>query len=245
MTTESDFIISNPKLVFGYLTDIVNKKCVISAHFAENSSFLTAILKLDQKNNVIAFDCAPSESLNQQLLASEKVLFRTDVDGVKASFAGRKLKKVKQGEGWMLVMPIPTAIFWLQRRDYFRVKIPLSHKGTYCRLTYKARQPDEQDKVADFQLQDISVSGMAFLNPLPDWEEHFAIDAEWINCVLRLHTGQEAEVAFVIRTIDRVKASPTTTQQRVGCRFSFLPPSFEPVIQRYIQEIELQKKNVG
>ncbi|MBS3963668.1 MAG: flagellar brake protein [Methylomonas sp.] len=244
MAAESDFIVSNPRLVFSHLSEILSKKCVISAHFGENASFLTAILQLDQKTKRITLDCAPSESLNDQLLNSGNVLFRAEVDGVKASFAGRALKKVKNGDGWMFTMPLPDAIFWLQRREYFRVKVPLFHSGSHCRLTYKARNPSEQDETMVFQLADLSVSGLAFLNPLEEWDERFADDAEWPQCLLYLHAGQSAEVAFVIKDLTRVKASPTTTQLRIGCKFLYLPPGFESQLQRYIQDIELLKKNL-
>ncbi len=246
MATESDYVVRNPKLVFGYLTDLVKKKCIISAHFGvNNASFLTTIVELDQKKNLLALDCGPSADLDKQLLESAKVLFRTEMDGIKVSFSGRGIQKVKIGNDWALSMPIPGSIFWMQRRHYYRVKMPLSHSNSYCQLTLKA--DDDSDQTVTFKIHDLSVAGFAFINTDPKWNEQLQPDREFSQCILHLHNGNQAMVAFSIKNNVSVRTSVTGTgsQQRVGCLLTYLPPSFDSNIQRYMQEIELQQKEIG
>ncbi len=246
MANESDYLVRNPKGVFGHLTELVKNKCIISAHFGEyNASFLTTIVGLDQKTNVLQLDCAPSDTLNNQLLNSSKVLFRTEVEGIKVSFSGKAIKKVKNGDYWVLSMPLPSSIFWMQRRQFYRVKIPLSHTSSYCQLSFKGETEEDADTVVKMPLSDLSITGVSFLNPDPKWTEHLQPDTEIVDCTLHLHNNNEARVAFVIKNNVKVRVNNIGNQQRIGCSFRNLPPSFETSIQRYMQEIELQQKSMS
>lgn len=247
MTTESDYLVRNAKLVFGHLTDIVKRKCLISAHFGgHNASFLTTIIDIDQKKNLMQLDCGPSAALDNQLLESSKVLFRTEVDGIKVSFSGKGIKKIKHGDDWVFSMPIPSSIFWMQRRQYYRVKIPLSHTGSYCQLAFPSENEDDTDQIFTMPLCDISLTGFAFLVLDPKLTHRLQPDVEFIDCTLNLHSGNQAKVSFVVKNIATVRTtSAISIQHRIGCLTRQIPASFETSIQRYMQEIELQQKNIG
>ena len=220
MKTESDYLVKNAKMVFNHFNELITKKCLISAHFGDrNTSFLTTITGLDSKNKVINLDCGPSEKLDEQLLSSSKVLFRTEVDGIKVSFSGKNIKKINTDGDWVLSMPIPDTIFWLQRRQFYRVKIPLSHNHSYCRLTLKI---DDETETETFQLYDLSITGFSFLNSNPRWSL--------------------IAVGFVIKNNVEIRANSLDARDKIGCLLHPLTPSFETSIQRYMQEIELQQK---
>ena len=240
MKTESDYLVKNAKMVFNHFNELITKKCLISAHFGDrNTSFLTTITGLDSKNKVINLDCGPSEKLDEQLLSSSKVLFRTEVDGIKVSFSGKNIKKINTDGDWVLSMPIPDTIFWLQRRQFYRVKIPLSHNHSYCRLTLKI---DDETETETFQLYDLSITGFSFLNSNPRWSDQLQPDSEFINCVLHLNNGNQASVGFVIKNNVEIRANSLDARDKIGCLLHPLTPSFETSIQRYMQEIELQQK---
>lgn len=248
MEKESDYLVRSSKLVFGHLSDLIKKKCIISAHFGEhNQSFLTTIVDLDQKANVITLDVAPTELLNKQLLSSAKVLFRTEFEGIKVSFRGKAIKKSQSDGHPVFAMPIPDAIFWMQRRQFYRVKVPLSHKNSTCEINFVTENEDgttdSQTKV--FTLSDISLCGFSFLNPDTKLAESLLPDTAIGECALFLNDGSRAGISFVVKNVVNVRASPTTYQHRVGCKFTHIPQVFENNIQRYMQEIELQQKNLN
>ncbi|MEY4719409.1 MAG: hypothetical protein RL563_2027, partial [Pseudomonadota bacterium] len=167
MSDESNYIVRNPRLVLGYLDDLIQKKCLIAAYFGDkNSSFLTTIVELDKKNKILMLDSAPTNALDDELLASEKTLFRTDCEGIKVSFKGESIRKIKKGNSWTLAMPLPSSMFWMQRRQFYRVKVPLSHHGSYCRAN-----PVDGGEAVLLPLLDLSISGVALLNT--------AFDADW------------------------------------------------------------------
>ena len=245
MATESDYIVKNAKMVFHHFNELVTKKCLISAHFGDrNASFLTTIVQLDPKNKVIHLDCGPSDAVDKQLLASAKVLFRTDVNGIKVSFSAKNIKKIISGGESVFSMPIPDNIFWFQRRQYFRVKIPFSHTSSYCLLSFKSDSDDSVETVK-FTLSDLSITGFSFLNADPKWAERLQPDHQFADCTLHLNNGNKALVAFVIKNTVQVRSTTLTMQDRIGCLFHSLPTNFETSIQRYMQDVELQQKNAG
>jgi flagellar brake protein len=248
MENENDYLVRNQKVIAEHLTDIYKSKCILSAYFGENNtSFLTAILELDLKNNILKIDSAPSDLLNRLLLNSPKVLFRTQIDGIKVSFSGKNIKKSKHGDHPVFEMPIPSAIFWMQRRQFYRVKVPLAHSGTLCEVTFTDDEDTDTPIITKckFRLADISIKGMALLNPNPELNDRFEFDKTFTNCKLFLHEGVFNEVGFVIKYISESKVTAHSNQQRIGCRFTEISNSFETYIQRYMQDIEIQLKNIG
>lgn len=248
MQKESDYLVRSAKLIFGHLNDLIKKKCIISAHFGEhNQSFLTTIIDLDQKANLITLDVAPTELLNKQLLGSAKVLFRTEYEGIKVSFRGKDIKKSQSDGHPVFAMPIPDAIFWMQRRQFYRVRIPLSHKNSTCEINLaidnEAGEAESQTKA--FNLSDISLSGFSLLNPDTKIADFLLPDTVIEECALFLNDGSRATVGFVVKSVTNVRANATTYQHRVGCKFTHIPQVFENSIQRYMQEIELQQKNLS
>lgn len=247
MEKESDYLVRNPKLIAEHLTDIIKKKCIISAEFGENKvSFLTAIIQLDPKNNILTLDCGPTELLTNQLLNSAKVLFRTEMNGIKVSFSGKGIRKSKSNGHAVFEMPIPSAIFWMQRRQFYRVKIPLSHVGSFCKIIFGTEQPDNRSDTqsARFQLSDISICGFSFLNPDVEVNRLFETNKSVTQCTLYLHEADHSRIDFIIKDVSNIKASTTTTQQRIGCRFTEVSSAFESCILRYMQDIERQLKNI-
>lgn len=248
MEKESDYLVRNPRLIAEHLTDIVKKKCIISAEFDENkAAFLTAIVELDRKNNILKLDCGPTELLTNQLLNSAKVLFRTEMDGIKVSFGGKGIKKSKSNDHTVLEMPLPSTIFWMQRRQFYRVKIPLSHVGSFCEMTYRTEHADGgiDTQSARFRLSDISICGFSFLNSDVEFNSHFDPNKSVIQCTLYLHEAGHSSTDFIIKDVADIKASATTTQQRIGGLFTGLTPAFESSILRYMQNIERQTKNIA
>ncbi|MGR8931492.1 MAG: flagellar brake protein [Gammaproteobacteria bacterium] len=240
MATELDYIVKNAKMVFKHFNELVTNKCLISAHFGDrNASFLTTIIDLDEKQKTINLDCAPSDNLDQQLLSSDKVLFRTELEGIKVSFSGKGIKKINTDGEWVLSMPIPDSIFWMQRRQFYRVKIPLSHNNSYCKLTFRI---DDEEITESFRLYDLSIAGFSLLNPNPKWAEQLQPGAEFADCTLRLHNGNQGYVSFVVKNNVQIRSSPLAVQDKIGCLFHPLTPSFESNVQRYMQDIELQQK---
>ncbi len=251
METESNYLVSNPKLVLDHLNSLIKSRCIVTAYFGEpQSSFMTSIISIDAKKKLIELDCAQDEKLNNQLLKSVKVLFRTEIEGIKVSFAGKSIKQIKKDGEPVFVMPLPGSIFWMQRRQFFRVKIPSAHTHCFCEFLLELETEVETGTImlphiSRFRLQDISITGFAFHNTTPAFADLMRPSAQYKNCILHLHDDNDSEVrmSFEIIDVNKIRSSGGgIIAQRVGCRFLELPSGFEDTLQRYIQDIEIQKR---
>jgi flagellar brake protein len=244
MEKESDYIERGPRTIMGHLTDMVKRKCILSAHFDRNQSFLTTIVDINPETKTLAVDCAPNEQLNKSLLVSAKVLFRTEVEGVKASFAAKKIHQTKVGEHQALVMDLPDSMFWLQRREFYRVKIPLSHESTLCEIRFITEYEDgeTEEQVGQFRVLDISTRGFSLLSTQECFQAFLQPEQDINHCTLMLNDGNYDRVEFQVRYNNEIRVNPNTMHFRVGCMFTQISHTFEHSIQRYMQSIELQKK---
>lgn len=234
MSDNSSFTIFNQRQIIHNLSILVKNKCLVSVRFDEGKAFfLTAIISVDEVNNSIVFDCGPKEALNQQLLKSHRIIFQADFAGIKSSFRSEAPKEILYNGETAFTVPIPESMFWMQRREYFRIKSPRA-KGSYCQLIFEDKQP------INLMLYDISLTGFSMLNTSASVSDLLIPDTQYDGCKLILTNAGEGNVSFKIcskmiinpNKIDQLKI------QKIGCSFTEITPAFEMIIQRYINQLQ-------
>ncbi len=245
---ENDYAIFTQKQIVNYLTEIQQRNCILSARYgADNQAFLTAIVQIDPKRNILAIDIAPTQELTDRLLLSKRVHFSTQVDGIEAAFHGVNIKLAQSERGAMLTMPLPDRLYWRQRRNYYRVKVPQSHAGTYCQFGFNmtGANGEQISLVKVFKLMDIGLCGLALFNPDHDLQQEL-VTIEASSCMLFLHDHEHhhADVGLRAKYSIDVKTSTITTAHRIGFQFTAISPAFESSVQIYMQSIERMLKNI-
>lgn len=239
MSDLSSFSIQNSRQIISHLSLLVKNKCLLSARFgANNESYITTLLGINEKNNTVILDYGSKEDLNQRILNANKVAFDTDYQGIKVSFTGAELKKIThQGES-AFSMAIPKSLYWMQRREYYRVKSPLS-KPNYCQLILDDRKP------VNLKLYDISLTGFAMLNVSKEISDLLVPGKTFEQCKLILSEAGEGMISFEICAKYIINPDKVQKIQKIGCKFIKLSRSVEETIQRYMQQIQredLQKE---
>lgn len=239
MSDISSYSIQNSKQITSHLSLLVKSKCLLSARFgANNESYITTLLGIDEKNNAVVLDYGPKEDLNQRILNAGKVAFDADYNGIKVSFAGASLKKISHKGDTAFSMPIPKSLYWMQRREYYRVKSPLS-KPSYCQLIIAGKKP------VNLKLYDISLTGFAMLNVSKEVSELLIPGASLEQCKLILAETGEGMISFEICAKYIINPDKLQKIQKIGCKFIKLSRPVEEIIQRYMQRIQredLQKE---
>lgn len=232
MKDETSFSIQNPKQIINHLSLLFKKKCLITASFGTNKeSYITTLLEINEKNNTVFFDYGPKEDLNQHLLQTNKVRFNTKYTGIKVSFVGEELKKISYKGEPAFSMPVPKSLYWMQRREYFRVKSPLS-KSSYCQLLVKDREP------VNLKLYDISLTGFALLNVSKEISELLIIGQSFEQCKFVLADTGESLLSFEVTNKYIINPNKIQKIQKIGCKFINITRPIEELIQRYIQQIQ-------
>jgi len=239
MSDLSSFSIQNSRQIISHLSLLVKNKCLLSARFgANNESYITTLLGINEKNNTVILDYGSKEDLNQRILNANKVAFDTDYQGIKVSFTGAELKKIThQGES-AFSMAIPKSLYWMQRREYYRVKSPLS-KPNYCQLILDDRKP------VNLKIYDISLTGFAMLNVSKEVSDLLVPGKIFEQCKLILSEAGEGVISFEICAKYIINPDKVQKIQKIGCKFIKLSRSVEETIQRYMQQIQredLQKE---
>ncbi|MDD4905831.1 MAG: flagellar brake protein [Methylobacter tundripaludum] len=239
MSDISSFSIQNPKQIISHLSLLVKNKCLLSARFgANNESYITTLLSVNEGNNTVVLDYGPKEDLNQRILNAGKVSFDTDYNGIKVSFAGTGLKKITHKGDSAFSMSIPKSLYWMQRREYYRVKSPLS-KPSYCQLIVEGREP------VNLKLYDISLTGFAMLNVSKEVSDLLIPGTSFSQCKLILSEAGESPISFEICAKYIINPDKPQKIQKIGCKFNKITRSVEEVIQRYMHQIQredLQKE---
>ena len=239
MSDVSSFTVQNPKQIVNHLTLLLKSKCLLTVRFgADNESYITTLLSIDQENNSIVLDYGSKEDVNQRILNAGRITFDTDYNGIKVSFTGTSLKKISHKKEPAFSMVIPKSLYWMQRREYYRVKSPLS-KPSYCQLMLKDREP------VNLKLYDISLTGFAMLNVSKEISDLLVPGEIYQHCKLILADSGEGIISFEIRAKYIINPDKPQKIQKIGCRFVNIKRSVEEVIQRYMHQIQredLQKE---
>ncbi|MFW5443703.1 MAG: flagellar brake protein [Methylococcaceae bacterium] len=242
MDETAKYLVRNQKQVFNYLKMLSAERCLISAAFGEDDkdTFLTAILDIDEKKKTITIDCGPKEYLNKRLLDSAIIKCATEYKGIKVQFEGRKVKKAGKTGQPAFTIPIPGSISWVQRRQFYRIKSPLS-KNSYCTVSYTNLETEEETTL-NLQLYDLSASGFSILNDEAEFSNQLIPSAEFKNCTLALHEEAELNISFEVRHKLPLNPNKPGKTERVGCYITNSSPRIESTILRYMQNIERELK---
>lgn len=234
MSDASSFSIYNRRQIVHNLSILIKNKCLLSVRFNEGKAFfLSAILEIDEADNSIIFDYGPKETLNQQLLKAARIIFEADFAGIKASFKGSMVKQILYNGEPAFTMPIPESLFWMQRREFFRITSPRS-KSSYCQVIL------ENQEAVKLMLYDISLTGFSLLNTSAEISDLLIPGAQLENCRLVLAGAGEDTISFkvcskFIINPDKIVALKI---QKIGCSFTRITPAFESIVQHYINQLQ-------
>jgi len=242
MENIAKYLVRSPKQVLAYLKLLSAERCLISAGFGEsdNDTFLTAIMDIDVKAKTITLDCGPKEYLNKRLLDSAIIKCSTEYKGIKVLFEGRKVKKTGSSSNPAFIIPIPSSLYWVQRRQFYRIKSPLS-KNSYCKVPFI--DPDtEAETVLSLKLHDLSASGISIISNPAEQPSNLVPSTEISNCTLVLDSESELKVSLEIRHKQPVNPNKPGKEERVGCYITNATPRVESTMLRYMQNIERELK---
>lgn len=231
---QEEYLVQNRAGIVQKLRLLAKSNCMVTATFNSGSQTMnTAVIEVIRDKDLIALDYGPSDSLNKQLLAAERIIFKTDFEGIDVQFTATSITKAKyQGEP-VFAVPIPDTLLWIQRRHAYRVRVPI---GVPAHVEIALESGD----VKKFTVLDISAGGLA----IQDLQYQLNLDpgTQLSNCKLVLPDHGSAEINLEIRNRFQINRNKREAGQRLGCAFANLNMSFGANIQRYIHALELLRR---
>lgn len=209
-----------------------------SLHFnAGQEMFLTTLLAVQPDKERLIFDCSGSAETNRRFLNSQHSQFVGHPNGIPVQFScGPAIELTFEGSKAFAV-GLPQRLVRLQRREYFRIETPRLKP-----LMFFGRLPGGE--LLKLPSHDISVSGIGLnAESLP---ESLAIEQVLDNCHFQL-PGEPQEL-FLSATVRRIMQRETRTGTRfwqIGLQFNHLSTGDENRIQRYIDRIERERRELS
>lgn len=214
------------------LRQLGKKNSLITVHFGEQSMLSTIVDVLSEKN-LLVLDYGGNEELNQKLLQQNRAIVKTDFDGITAQFTITDFRKARlQGES-CIACTLPESILWVQRRESYRVRIPLSDTVT-CELIHGDNNRTE------YSVLDISAGGLGLFDPNDELE--LEPGNIFHNCKLTLSENDSAFLNLEIRNHIPMNPQDMSKGTRCGCLFLNLSGDFASSVQKFINLVDIQQK---
>lgn len=216
------------------LRQLGKKNSLISLHFNDHTMLSTVVDILSDKN-LLVLDYGGNEELNQKLLKHNRAIVKTDYDGIQAQFTIKDIRKARLQGKPSFACPLPEDVLWVQRRDFYRVRIPLSEVVT-CELIHGDNNRTE------YPVLDVSTGGIALFDKNDELE--LEPGNTFHNCKLVL--GEHSTSLINLEVRNHILKNPNNPEEgtRSGCAFLNLTGEFETALQKFINIVDLQQKRV-
>ena len=231
-----EYLIENQAGVIGKLKLLAKNNTMVTAMYNNGASSMnTAVIEVIRDMDLVVLDIGPTESQNEQLLNANRIFFKAEMDGVDAQFTANSITRAKLKGEPVFAIPIPENMLWVQRREFFRVRIPLGAPA-YCEI----KQVDGSFR--KYKVYDMSSGGLSIHDEFEDLE----VDNDVVlsACKLELPEHGHSQVNLKVCNIIPMKIGDKPAGRRIGCAFVNLGMSFAATVQRYINTVEAQRRRM-
>lgn len=207
------------------------KNSLISIHF-NNQSMLSTVVDVLADKNLLVLDYGSNEELNQKLMKHDRAVVKTDYDGITAQFNITNIRKARLQGKPSFACALPESVLWVQRREFYRVRIPLSENVT-CQLHHG------ENHITEYPVLDISTGGLALF----DKDDELELEPGNIfnDCKLNLGEYGSASINLEIRNHILKNVNDPAEGTRCGCAFLNLTGDFESTVQKFINIVDQQQ----
>jgi len=227
------FTFTNRREILFYLHQLINDGERISIVFNEGQeALLSVLLDVNEDNNQLIFDWGGSEETNRKLLHSERNFFVCAPHGVANKFMTGQVSQTTYKKRTAFTTHIPTQYTRLQRREYFRLVLPLTRRPT-CTLTM------ENGATMQLSIVDISIGGVAA--ELPGGKLPFDIGQTLPSARIDLKGVGTLDIDLEVRNSSEIQRGGKVSG-RIGCSFVKLSHAMENQLQRFITDVQREER---
>ena len=214
--------------IVGLLRSVSAHREIVTVQFGGQQDFVvSAVLAVNPDFEELVLDYGADEAAMQRLLRASRLRISTQLDHVRLSFNAEGAEAVSFEGGAAFRVRLPDSLLRFQRRESYRLKIPLG-RPLMCHVP----EPGSGAPLA-IKVRDISVAGIGLVDYPPS---------------LLLTMGQVLEGCRVslpdlgplVADLEVMHATQGEVR-RCGCRFKNLPLPMANLIQRYITRVEREQ----
>ena len=222
--------------IINVLEDIIEHRALVTVYFNQGDEhFVTSLLQVNPEFEELVFDGAPSTPLGEGLLEARSVTFVTFLDQIKIQFHAQRVENTSFDGAPALRARLPDSLLRLQRRNFYRV--PASKVAPLlCEIPLPGSKMP-----ARFVIGDISVGGLGMIAG-PTLAE-FQSGTVFSDCKIELPGHGSLTVSLEIRNNQGLSDNGEGVERyRYGCQFIDLAGPMVSLIQRYINQLERNRR---
>lgn len=228
------FLVRNPLQIRQLIRQLIEQRSLINAHVGgRDQHFPTAVLELDEDEDVLVLDGSPLEAANRAAELAGDLLCFAQLERVMVRFRVDGLQRVGNGPHVAFRANLPDEMVHLQRREMYRLETPITD-SPHLLLPATDRNQDP----LSLRVVDISGGGLAVNVPLES--PLFALQRSY-EAELSLPEGPSLQVSLIACNMRDQRLPNGTEVKRIGLRFAQMPRGADSAIQRYIFRIDRQR----
>lgn len=229
------FLVRNPRQLRQLLRSLIDQRSLINAHIdGRDRSFPTALLDLDEDDDVLLLDGSPQEAANRAAEQADHLLCFAQLERVLVRFRLQGLQRIDNEGHVAFRAALPEELVHLQRRELYRLETPITDSPQLLLPAGEARA-----EALSMRVVDISGGGLAVT--IPSDSALFSLQKRY-PAQLSMPDGPDLQIELVVCNLLPQRLPNGTEVKRVGMRFETLPRGADSAIQRYIFRVDRQRK---
>jgi c-di-GMP-binding flagellar brake protein YcgR len=226
---------SRPEIV-ALLRALAKQNAMITVYFDQDREFiLTTILAVNPEFNELVLDLGADTRANKLLLRATYLKVVGYEGRIKVQFSANHAEAAAHEDRSAFRMRIPATVLRLQRRDFYRIHLPIGNPIKAYLQPFAGRP----DQLHEARLADISCGGVAMI--LTTVDVPIKIGQVYPACSINLPGVGTVSAQLEITYVNDVVLKNGTSQRSAGCRFIRLPGPMQSMIQRYINKAEHER----
>lgn len=221
-----EYLVTGRLEIVHLLQTILQRQTLVFMHVPGRPiNSVTSLLAVDPDRGEILLDAAQESIINERIAAGDRVAFETSLDNIRVSFDGRSVALAAFEGRPALRMALPDAISRVQRRDSFRMDVPVFKPATWSMAGRRLTLP----------VKDISSTGLALHDNELDMD--ITPGAEYDGVLSLPEIGAFAITVRVVHHADQ-DAGKGRSLRRIGCCFVDLENGTRIRIQSYVNNLQ-------
>lgn len=228
---EGECRITSARQIQSLLRDIAESGALAALYYDGVTDFImTSLLGVSDKE--LWVEQGADAPMNRYIAESKKITFVSLMGQVKIQFSVGEVRAVTYQGYSAFRLPLPARLYRIQRREYYRLMLPLSE---HLRCVIPAGKPGAKEHV-EVPVMDISIGGVRLFYTGSDIE--FVPGRVYAGCEISLTGVGNIKVTVMVRSVVSVSPKPGQTIRRVGCEFRNPGNASSIMLQRYVTNMQ-------
>lgn len=228
---QSQYMVYSRQGIIAILNSLYKAGSLMTAHFDGGNFILTSVVEVRPEQDELVVDFGANAAANQHALQVGKAKFVTSLERIQIRFSVDDLGKTSFEGRDAFRMALPQGVLRLQRRESFRVAIPLARR-LKCII-------NAETGPIEVSIIDISCGGVAIIDV--NYPTNIESGAFFRGCRILLPGSTEVVTDILVRTTTEVLLKNGARQLRAGCEFMDMSAPDQTKIQRYVTKLERER----